>query len=369
MVCQFFGHPVCVDVAVNDVLKLCSLVGVNIARIEKKMTEERSANSQVSVDMTTTGLTGGNTMTSSSSRDAEFYFQCAVLIIGVVGTATNALILYALVASKQHKKHVLIFNQNALDLFSSFFMVVSYSLMLCNIRLTGSVGYWLCTLLFSESLVWCGAVGSDISLASITIERYLKVVHPVWSKNKLRRWMIYLAMAFSWIGSFVYNAASVVPTTAVVDGTCYAYAFFKNETDPIIHVIYSFISFYLIILLIFVYCYWRILIVIRRQARVMAGHNATAASSAQNISNKIRSNVIKTVILVSAFYAILWLPYYVYILYLSLNPHIISFDACYYALTCIAYMYTCANPFIYATKFSPVKQVLLRLICVKNTSE
>ena len=59
-------------------------------------------------------------MTSSSPSSLEFYFTWAVVVIGVVGTATNALILYALVASKQHKKHVLIVNQNALDLFSSF---------------------------------------------------------------------------------------------------------------------------------------------------------------------------------------------------------------------------------------------------------
>ena len=32
-----------------------------------------------------------------------------------VGTAANALVLYALVASKQHKKNVLIVHQNALD--------------------------------------------------------------------------------------------------------------------------------------------------------------------------------------------------------------------------------------------------------------
>ena len=47
-----------------------------------------------------TTITGGNTMTSSSSPGSEFYFHLAVVVIGVIGTAANALILYALVASK-----------------------------------------------------------------------------------------------------------------------------------------------------------------------------------------------------------------------------------------------------------------------------
>jgi len=41
--------------------------------------------------------------------------------MGVVGTIGNSLILYALVASKQHKKHAMSVNQNALDFFCCFF--------------------------------------------------------------------------------------------------------------------------------------------------------------------------------------------------------------------------------------------------------
>jgi len=308
-------------------------------------------------------------MTSSSSLGTEFYFHCAVAVIGVVGTAANALILYAMWASKQHKKQVLIFNQNVLDFFSSFFMVVSYSLKLCNIHLSGSVGYWLCMMLLSDSLIWTGAVGSVINLGSITIERYLKVVHPISSKKKLHNWVIYSAMTFSWIGSFIYNAALVFPTTAVLDGACHPYVIWNSETEGMISFIYSLVSFYIIILLIFVYCYWRILIVIRRQARVMAIHNANGPSAAQHINNQIQANVIKTMIFVSAFYAISWLPHYIYVMYMTVSPNVIFVDFGYYVALSVAFLYTCTNPFVYATKFDPVKQVLLGLIHCKKTTQ
>ena len=158
-------------------------------------------------------LASTNTMTSSAQSVMEFYFSCAAIFIELLGTATNGLIIYALVASKQHQKNVglLIFHQNAIDLYVSFFLVVIFSLKLCNIYLTGSVGYWLCTLLLSESLVWLGTCAVVINLASITIERYLKVVYPVWSKNKLRKWMLYTAMATAWIISFITNIVPRVP--------------------------------------------------------------------------------------------------------------------------------------------------------------
>jgi len=298
------------------------------------------------------------------------YFHCALIVIGVVGTATNGIILYALVASKQHKKHMLIVNQNALDLFTSVMIVVRQSLKLHNIDFAGSAGYWLCTLLHSEVLFYCGINGSVINLACITVDRYLKVVHSIWSKKTVKNCIIYSAMAFSWIGSFIYNAALVFPTSAVIDGTCYIYMFWESEAANIFYMFFNFVSFYVLILLIFIFCYWRILVIIRRQAKVMAGHAAAGPSATQTYaqaqSNKIQSNVIKTMILVSALYAILWLPNNIYLLILTLNPNRPS-ESVAYATVILAILYMCINPFIYAVNFDPVKEVLLRLIPCKNS--
>jgi len=307
-------------------------------------------------------------MTPPSSRGIEFYFHCALVIFGVVGTATNGLIIYALVASKQHKKHVLIVNQNALDLFTCFFMAVIYSLKLGNIHLSTSVGYWLCTLLLSELLIYCGSVGSVINLASITIERYLKVVHSKWSKTKLRNWMIYSVAAFSWIGSFTYNTAILFSTTAVIDGVCYAYTIWVSDTARMIQFSYSFLSFYVIILLIFIFCYWRILVDIRRRASVMVIHADAGSSTGEAQYHKMQSNVSKTMFFVCIFYAISWLPFHMYMLNAKLNPNPILHVGGFYASLTITFLYMCTNPFVYATKFDPVKEVLLRLItCKKNT--
>jgi len=318
-----------------------------------------------------TQTTGG--MTSSFSRGNEFYFQCGVLVIGVLGTAANALILYALIASKQHTKHVLIVHQNVLDLFTSFFMIITYSLLLSNLYLTGPAGYWLCALLLSESFIWWGTLASVVNLAIITIERYLKVVHSAWSQNKLRNWMTYSAMAFAWIISFVTNVAVAIPTSAVIDGTCHSYEIWWSNTARIIYFTWNILVFYVVIILIFIFCYWRILIVIRRQARVMATHAAagpsTSQAHAQTQYNQIQSNVIKTMIFVSAFYAIFWLPAYIYCLYLSISPRLHFTEIGYYGSVSIAYLYMCTNPFVYATKFDPVKEVLLRLIRCKKISE
>ena len=301
-------------------------------------------------------------MTSSSSRGTEFYFRLAVIVIGVVGTAANALILYALVASKQHKKHVLNVNQNALDLFSCTFLVITYSVKLCNIFLSGWLGYWLCKLILSEIILWWGIVGSTINLATITIERYINVVH----KTKLRNWMTYSAIAFAWIPSIIYISILVFLTSAVMNGVCYVYVF-KDRSGPFILFFWHFIFTYVIILLIFIICYGRILHVIRRQAKIMSSHNAASTSTATTQSNQRKINLIKTMILVSGSFAVMWLPNHISALLILLSPNP-KLDSGYYVSLFIAFLYICCNPFIYATKFDPVKEILIRMIPCKKTN-
>jgi len=296
------------------------------------MTANSSTVEHLSVVMATTSVVDGSSVASSSSGGLEYYFQCAVVVVGVVGTAANALILYALVASKQHKKVVLIVNQNALDLFSCLFLAITYAVKLCNIQLTGWLGYWLCMLILNYNLLWCLTIGAVINLPIITVERYVKIVRPAWSKNKLKKWMIYSAAAFSWISGFIYSNSVTISTSAVVGGVCYAQMFYASRAAKMVHGIYNFVSFYVVVLLIFIFCYWHILLVIRRQAKVMAGHSAVAGSStAKARSIRIQSNIIKTMILVSAFYAISWAPVAVYYLLVNLDAPVTIEESGFYS--------------------------------------
>jgi len=73
-------------------------------------------------------------------------------------------------------------------------------------------------------------------------------------------------------------------------------------------------------------------------------------------------------ILVSAFYAVSDTPVNVYYLVMNLNENLSLLGSAYYLTMFITFFYFCANPFIYAVKFDPVKRVLLGLIPCKKAS-
>ena len=145
------------------------------------MTEGSSlATTHLSVAMTTSQFdealtTDINKVTSPLIYGMDFYFKCAVVIIGLVGTVANALVLYAMVVCGQHKKCLLIFNQNLMDLCSCLLLAITYVLHLCRFYLSGTSGYWLCLAVFSDFLPSCPINGSIINLAGLTVDRYLKV--------------------------------------------------------------------------------------------------------------------------------------------------------------------------------------------------
>jgi len=315
--------------------------------------------------------TTGSAVTKASPVDTNFYFLCAVVVMGIVGTAANGAVVYAMVASKQHKNYVLIFNQNVLDLVSCFFLSVSSVAKLCNIRLSGTSGYWLCLVLLSDASSWGPFLGSLINLAAITVERYVKVVHSTWAKQKLRKWTEYSTIALAWIGGIGVAVAVTVPTSIVVDGVCYPAVHWNSRVAQTAFGIWYFLSFYVVILLVFVFFYWRILIAIRHHARVIAAQNAAAVSGAAQThhSKQIQIKIIKTMLLVSLLFVVTWTPGFVYTLLVNIHLNLTVREFGFSAVLIIGYLYICINPIIYATHFDPVKSVLIGFIPCKKTTQ
>jgi len=298
----------------------------------------------------------------------EFYSRYAVLAIGLVGTAANALVLYALIAqhARETKKRVinlLIINQNLMDLFCCFLLVITACVEINNIYLTGAFGYFLCTIFINYNATDSILHGSTVNLVALTLERYLKVVHPFWSKKHLKRWMIYTVMAFAWIAGIAMDAPVSFEVSRVEDGFClYSFELAFIYGNCIV------VMFFIIPLIVFVYSYGRIVVVLRRQMRVMAAHNVEGSSqmnASQAQSKRIKWNVIKTMIIVSVAFVVCYCPnnlIYLILLYARDTSMYVWRKATVFLM----YLNVCMNPFIYATKHDGVKQQLARLIVCRK---
>jgi len=81
--------------------------------------------------------------------------------------------------------------------------------------------------------------------------------------------MLYSTAAFTWIAGHSGVVGVTIETNAVIDGVCYSAVFFRSPAARVVFGVTFFLIFYVDILLIFIFCYGRILVTIRRQASVI----------------------------------------------------------------------------------------------------
>jgi len=292
--------------------------------------------------------------------------------IGIFGTGSNALVLYALIVhraqdSKKRGVLILIINQNLLDLCCCVIMLITMCLKVTTIYLTGTLGYILCAVFISNNLLLSLLNTSVINLMTLTVERYLKVVYPFWSRKNLKSWMMYAAVVFSWIAGILTVFFVGMLTSFVIDGSCMPYAFYWANSGLMAGLgTWTFVSFYLLPMVIFVFCYGHIVVVMRKQIRVMAGHNvqASARNASQAQSKRVKWNITKTMIIVTAFFSSCWLPLNVHLLVARTmqRSNITGFIA-----MSLPYVNIALNPFIYAARHEGVRRILVRMIkCSKH---
>jgi len=109
----------------------------------------------------------------------------------------------------------------------------------------------------------------------------------------------------------------------------------------------------------------------RKQMRVMAGHNVegSAQSASQAQSKRIKWNIIKTMIIVSAFFIICWCPLNIYVMVVDDMQKSYELTIGYIATLFLPYVNISLNPFIYATKHEGVRRILARMIICRKRDD
>ena len=228
-------------------------------------TENQTVNNVTSLTDYTTKTTAFIDPTWQLAITIEFYFRYAVIAIGIFGTAANALVLYALIShnareAKKRAVNLLIVHQNVIDLSSCVLLVITFSIGYRK-DLTGALGYIICTIFISEGASYSSQYAGVMNLVILTLERYLKVVYPFWSKKYIKRWMIYAGMVFAWVSGIMSALGVVFLTTVVVDGYCLSYFIWESPAVRMIYGAITFTFFFVLPLIVFIYGYGHIVAV------------------------------------------------------------------------------------------------------------
>ena len=301
----------------------------------------------------------------------------ATCTIAVVGFLSNGYVLLALVCSKNSRAsniNAFITHQTILDLTACIFLFVG--LLLEPTGMSDSLALFVCWVFRSYAMSITVGDASICGLVIITIERYVKVVHPVAYRNHYRPWMTRLGIVIPWIFGICMGLIPIWATAKVVRGRCTKARVGSTPEQKLTWNIAKFLLQYAAPLAVFVFGYWKILAVIRRQ-RKQVGHSQTqgtsnAATAAEIASKRSEMNVIKTMVLVSVSFAVCFFCMRVYTILTAIRA--VPFMGQLYPLFSVfTYASRCLNPFIYATQYEVVRSwwrvMVYRLVCRQHVEE
>jgi len=305
-------------------------------------------------------------------------FNSATCTIAVVGFLANGYVLLAMVFSKDSRSsniNAFITHQTILDLISCIFLFFGY--VLTPTGMSHSLALFMCWFFTSFAISVSAGNASICGLVIITVERYVKIVHPVAHRNHYRRWMTLLGIVIPWIFGICTSLIPILATSKVVRGRCVTFgAIGSTPAQKLTWYIARFLLLYVVPLAVFVFGYWKILGVIRRQ-RKQVGHTqsqgtSNAATAAEAASKRAEMNVIKTMVLVSVSFAVCFFCIRTYSILATLKV-VPGFAALYSLFSVFSYASRCLNPFVYATQYEIVRRwwkvLVFRIVCRQNVEE
>ncbi|XP_038077009.1 prolactin-releasing peptide receptor-like [Patiria miniata] len=165
---------------------------------------------------------------------------------------------------------------------------------------------FLCIFFSREILVWFSILLSSMGIMSVTIERYLAIVHPLHYPRYSTPRRLWLAVAGMWFSATVFSALHVVlPSQDLAQTDC----LFPGKLglhSPVIRAGVAINSFmYLCPMSCLFYCYFKIILNLRRGAhRQRRDRNHAPANELLGAQRR----VAVVLAIVATAYIILWLP-------------------------------------------------------------
>ena len=158
--------------------------------------------------------------------------------------------------------------------------------------------YITCRLWIGEEYLYFFIVTSVYNMTSLTLERYIKVVHPLWYKIHISPRVVKISLAVPCFFSMIYTSLfEAFHGHVTKDGLCSIK--FTNSKIALILTIVPFITDVLLPIITFLFCYTRIALVISRRIDPAPGTSTTDRSSKAAKKNKqIERNTLKTMLTV-----------------------------------------------------------------------
>lgn len=302
------------------------------------------------------------------------WFNILRLSLTLAGIMGNALVIAIHGKSKSNRgTDRLIAGLAVADLLCSVFLTPIPSAARLSNNWLGNI---YCKFVFSNVLVWIPFIASMYTLCMISLERFFAIVYPFIYRANITPTRIKYVFIPIWVLAFIVNIGSFVVNTVHPD-SCSCIVHFPTRLGKLMQGVLLFITEYVIPIGIMLFAHVRTIRELHTEARALKENRMDSSRITLNLL-QARERVLQMLFVVVMTFIICWTPDQLCYLFYSIGILNVDFlhSRLYMAFILLAYVNSCANPFIYTARnpeFRHALKVLFkkaaRVQQVFNTSE
>ena len=300
---------------------------------------------------------------SSGLPVVNLVLYLAIGCVGLVGNAFVILVIFTHTAMKKQMTNLLIINQSLIDAVTSVVLIFSVIFTTSRRPMPGVSGILLCRLWYSAFPLFATLTSSTYNLLAIALERYFCIVYPIMYKNRVTARYIIVVCFIAWaIGPAVMWLYTISHRT--IDRNKFCTRVWSSQNVKAGLGLFNYAINLLIPLLVMLFCYLKIVLILKSRGATVTIQPATRSESGQGKRDnmaKATRNVFKTLITVTVCFMVCWIPNRT--LYMSMNVgrswKVPSWA--YHLFVLLGYFNCCINPFVYAAQYEQFQKGVRKL--------
>ncbi|XP_070555436.1 somatostatin receptor type 2-like [Ptychodera flava] len=308
------------------------------------------------------------TSTSETGPSVDWVKNCE-LALGIIGSIGNILVCIIVLGSKYMKSmtNYFIMSLAVADGWTSLLLIFNRYLLsaVTVVYPPGFAGVMYCRIWESQLLFWVGIKCSVFNLVAVTLERYFAIVHPFVYQRKFTVKTAAIMIGATWGISFFSEIQFVFfHDFQTVDGVRVCQFSWPSNSASVIVGVVSFLSTYLIPIIIMFWCYLKIVKSLKNSAEQLTTNNASVVDTGPAATLlRARKKVIRVLLVVMLAFTICWTPNQFLFLFFNFGAPIEYASVYYSFFVLLAFSNSVINPIIYAFKYKQFRRGFCEVFC------
>ncbi|XP_033638277.1 somatostatin receptor type 5-like [Asterias rubens] len=297
----------------------------------------------------------------------------AICSVGITGNLLVAVVLLRVPSLRSNTSDFLV-HLSVVDFMVCVLVIPSYLVppRSNSTPNTGFFGEFWCRFYTTKYIFWVFTVTSVFCLTTVSLERYVAIVHPHKYKMVFTRKNKYIMIASCWIMAAITKSDMLVLYKEDEVKGCH-FSGWPTTGAKAAYGLYNFILRFFFPLAVMLYAQLKVISTLNKQVKELTSRAASTGANPRDHRREMwqlraSQTLVKTLLACVITFAVCWAPNQIWFLLFNFGVAMVLGSADHRVTIILAVANSCVNPIIYTMMNKPFRQGILQIFCKRQGS-